>query len=277
MDPPRIPDGPVSKGEPVPIFFPPFPPALDEPILRGLPGDGTKLAAPIDLSPYVSEIFYPPLGARMARGTYPSRLRRKVEAYRADELELLEQLRGELARIAYRPPEERRAALEEFARKQAAPLAALEKVAEDLRRDLIQLDSGWHDMREWFFRAPQRLGFSPTEVSRVMRAAAFYFPMLLPAQRRLLRETAFELSQAVQEGDASKDAASQVFFSPEMARVTMPPNLSPAATEKLVVFEKEKARLKKELYDAIYHMDLPGLNLLRNRRLKELAENRRQH
>jgi hypothetical protein len=283
-----------AQPDPMPIFFPPTPPPLDYPIPAGPPAEATANLIPaLELSAYVSEVFYPPLGARLARGTLTEKLRRDIDGYCADELALLRELRAELERLEPETAAVRLRALEALARQQAPRLAEREKRADQLRRNLIQLDHGWDDFRQWHLRGSEALsiptasqkaarggsqasprtiqrGFSPDEISQVMRAAAYYLPNLLPAQRRLLREIALELTLA---GEDSAVAAAQphVFFSPELARVSMPDNLSPGAMEKLAAHQAQKAKLKKELYDAIYEQDRPGMNLFRGNRLKELA------
>ncbi len=251
------------------IFFPPLPPLLGDRLQAeaGSLSQGTGVPSP-DLAPYVGEIFYPPLGARIDRKSLTASLRRRVESYRDQQAALLKELRAELARLKDESPEVRLRGLEMTARSQASRLAALEDTAEQLRDDLIEFDSGWDDLREWHLSTPEALGFTPREVALVMRGAAFYFPALPLGQRGLLREIAFELSQA---GTRTSDAASVVFFSPELARITVPADLSPAAAKSLADYQDRKARLKKELYDTISALDKPGLNLGRGKALRALV------
>lgn len=281
-------DAPLVKGDPRPIYFPPAPPALDQAVSTDTTTQG--LMAPPELAAYVGEIYYPPLGARLARGTLTSKLRAAIARHRADKQALLDELRAELARLATETSAVRLPGLEALARRQAPRLAELDETAEELRRDLIQLDHGWDDMREWFLNGSEsvevgrgpgrgmsprtiRRGFTPEEIAEVMRGAAYYYRALLPAQRRLLREIAIELTLAGDDRASATAAQPRVFFSPELARVALPDSLSPEAAAKLAIFQAKKTTLKKELYDAIFEQDRPGLSayLLRTSRLKALA------
>jgi hypothetical protein len=262
-----IPDpGPMDR-TPVTIFFPPLPPPLDVRIQKEAPGPGS--VAPPDLMPYVGEIFYPPLGARMARRRLSTALRERVERYRDDQAALVGELRAELSRVPGQEPASRLRALETLAKRHAPRLADLDNRAEQLRKDLIESDSGWDDLRDWHLSVRQKAGFSPQETAAVMKGAAFYLPHLHPVQRGLLREIAFEVSLA---GPEAKEASPFVFFSPELARIRIPGDLSPAAAESFAAYQAIKAGLKKELYDAIAEQDQPGLNLTRGKTLRALAE-----
>ncbi|MEO5958790.1 MAG: hypothetical protein ABIR80_06715, partial [Opitutaceae bacterium] len=195
--------------------------------------------------------------------------RRRVERYRDDQAALAGELRAELSRVREEAPASRLRALETLAQRQKPRLADLDERAEQLRKDLTESDSGWDDLRDWHLGVPERTGFSPPEAAAVMKGAAFYLPHLHPLQRGLLREIAFETSLAGQE---ARDAASFVFFSPELVRIRIPGDLSPAAAETFAAYQTSKARLKKELYDAISEQDQPGLNLARGKKLRALAE-----
>jgi hypothetical protein len=262
--------GPLAADrKPVAIFFPPLPPVLGDrlQVEAGSLSSSRGIPSP-DLAPYVGEIFYPPLSARLDRKTLPASLRRRIESYRDQQTVLLKELRAELARVQAEPPDVRLNALGTLAERQASRLVALEQAAEQLRDDLIESDAGWDDLREWHLSTPEALGFTPREVAMVMRGAAYYFPALQLGQRGLLREIAFELSQA---GTRTSDVAGGQFFSPELARIVVPTDLSPAAAKSLADYQARKARLKKELYDTISTLDKPGLNLGRGKELRALV------
>lgn len=283
--------GPMQKAEPMPFFFPPVPPPLEALAAAGTqkkePITSAKAIAPAELAGYVGEIFYPALGGRLARHMLSPKLRQQVEQYRTIADALRQELRAQLDHLRGAAPAVRLRGLEDLARQQAPRLAELEKDAEQLRQSLTQVDHGWDDLREWRLRGsesvytppaqgaeprPVKLAFSPGEIAGVMRAAAFYYPHLLPAQRGLLREIALELTLAATDATAASLAQPHVFFSPELARIARPEDLPANVAEKFARHQIQKSQIKKELYDAIYDLDRPGLNLGRNGRLKALAE-----
>ena len=268
---------------PAPIFFPPFPPPLDQPISRQ-PAPSTRIPTPAGLADYVSEFFYPALGSQLHGRTLAEKHQPPLAAYRASRHQLLEELRRELARQREAEPAARQQALAALARRQAPQLAELEKTAERLRAELIPAERNWNDYREWKLSDRERRGFSPLEIAQVMRAYAFYQRGLLPAQRRLLREIALELANAAESAEKASAAQPYVFFSPDTARVTFPTEISSALAAMIASYQSKKALLKKELYDTIYQNDgkvslfsgalraLPEKQAARIAELEELAE-----
>lgn len=255
----------------VPIFFPPSPPPLG----RALPRSQTqsdRLAAPPELAIYVNEPFYPQLGTRLATKSLPEKLRTQLDGYMAAKRKLQGELRDELDRLRSLAPDAREAALAALARRQAAPLAALEASAEQLRRDLTASDQTWGALRQWHLGSREQRGFSPIEIAQVMRAYSYYQNGLLPAQRRLLREIALELLAAGDNANSATTNQPFLFFPPEPARVLLPDDIPADVAAKLATYQTRKSALKKELYDAVYVHDGQSFRFLRGNTLKSLAE-----
>lgn len=260
--------------ERVPVFFPPTPPPLGRALPRSNPASG-RLAAPPEMAAYVNEPFYPALATRLALKRLPDRLKARVEEYRRTKIALLAELRAGLERGQALAPAERVAALEALAVKQAGPLRALEETAESLRRDLGSSDLSWNAYRQWHLGDNERRGFSPVEIAQVMRAAAYYQDALLPTQRRLLREISLELLNAGENPEVATANHPYLFFPPEPARITVPPDLPPEVAAKLADYETRKSALKKELFDAVFAHDGRRLAFFRPNPLKALAEKQR--
>jgi hypothetical protein len=255
----------------VPVFFPPTPPPLGRALPRTSPPAG-RLAAPPEMAAYVNEPFYPVLATRLALKRLPDRLKARVEEYRRTKVALLVELRTELERLRPFEPEARATALSALAVRQAAPLRALEESAEALRRDLGGSDYNWNTYRQWHLGDNERRGFSPVEVAQVMRAAAYYQDALLPAQRRLLREISLELLNAGENPEAAAANHPYLFFPPEPARVSVPPDLPSQVAAQIARYETRKSELKKELYDAVFAYDGRRFAFFRPNPLKALAE-----
>ncbi|MFZ9838833.1 MAG: hypothetical protein ACO3JJ_09905 [Opitutaceae bacterium] len=254
----------------VPIFFPPTPPPLGRALPPAPPAEG-RLAAPVELAAHANEPFYPQLATRLATKSLPTRLRERVDAYRARKAALTEELRVELARAQALPAAERGAALGDLARRQREPLRALEVEAEELRRDLQVGDNTWGALRQWRLSNDERRGFSPIEIAQVMRSYAFYQNGLLPAQRRLLREIALELQAAGETAESAAVNQPYLFFPPEPARVLPPEDLPPEVATRLAAYQARKAALKKELFDAVYAHDGQAFPWLRGNTMGALA------
>ncbi|MFM7750204.1 MAG: hypothetical protein ACKPB0_07290, partial [Opitutaceae bacterium] len=275
----RSPGEPRMRGgeffeERVPVFFPPTPPPLGRALPRSNPPAG-RLAAPPEMAAYVNEPFYPALATRLALKRLPDRLKVRVEEYRRTKVALLAELRAGLERAQTLSPAERAAAFEALAGKQAGPLRTLEETAEALRRDLGSSDLSWNAYRQWHLGDNERRGFSPSEIAQVMRAAAYYQDALLPAQRRLLREISLELLNAGENPEAAAANHPYLFFPPEPARITVPPDLPPEVAAKLADYETRKSALKKELFDAVFAHDGRRFAFFRPNPLKALAEKQR--
>jgi hypothetical protein len=266
-----FPDSAPRIVERLPVFFPPSPPALGRPVMRGIPPGG-RYPAPPELAQYVSEFFYPALGTRLATRGVNEKLRARLDAYRAAKLALLNELRTELERLRAAEPQARIDAISALARQQTPKIVELEKTAEQLRRDLVTGENNWSAVRQWHLSDKHRRGYSPIEIAQVMRAFAFYADGLLPAQRRLLREIAIELVFAAENTAAATAAQPFLFFPPEPARVLLPDDLPAEVAQKVAAYQTKKSALKKELYDTVHAADGAAFAFLRGSPLKALAE-----
>lgn len=256
---PSIPDTPIR---PAFIFFPPTPPALDTAIQRGATGGGNRSAAPGQLHDYVSDVFYPQLGSRIAERQFSGKLEQRALKYRHRKATLLQELRDVLAKLPPDDSEARRQTLVAFARRQTPQIIALEQTAEKLRGDLTLSERDWSSYRTWGLNDPQRRGFSPRETAQVMRAYSHFQKNVPPAHRYLLREIALELVNAT-DNPTNLAATRDTFFSPALARVVMPADLPDGIAAQLADFQSRKARLKKELFEAVSAYDgsiFPFLN-----------------
>lgn len=262
---PLIPERRVRRDERVPIFFPPNPPPLDRPVAHLVNAPG-RLAAPLELTPYVNELFYPALGTRIHTTSLYRSQHLDLEAYRTAKVVLQNELRAVIDRHRESEPAVRRQALEEFARIQTPKVAELEKAAEDLRRDLVTGNISWTAQRQWHLVDREKRGFSPLEIAMVMRGYAYYHHALAAPQRRLLREIVMELLAAVEADGTPPVSAAQthIFFSPEPARVAFPDTLPPEVATKLAAYQTIKSKLKKELYDRIHAYDGAAFGFIRS-------------
>ena len=271
---------------PPPIYFPPLPPPLDLPFDPGKPGPRPPPAA---LAAYVGEPFYAPLSSRLATDKLKTRLRERVEAYRAAEVALQDELRDRLRALAPAAPADRRRGLAAFAAGQAPRIAALEAEAERLRTDLVmggpfEESSNWNAHREWQlgvsgFRTPAAALLAQFQV---LRAAIFYQEGLSPEQRRLLREVLVDFGEVTstmdENGDIpppparSPDANPLFSFSPETARFRLPSGLPADLARKISEYERQKADLKEELRSAVCEQDRARFEFLRRRALERLAD-----
>lgn len=270
---PTITPTPIAKPQPQlsPVFFPPLPLVLD----AELPPAPT-VRDPIwnDLIPHTNELFYAPLGTRLAEGDLPRRLRPRLEAYIAARSAALAELRASLG------ADGNPAAL--AAGKDDA-LATLARQADELRLELqrggfMVADGNWNRYRNWRLgstdtkRTPQELLHDEFSV---LRAAVFYQEGLSIEQRHLLREIVIELADALGERDqpaaVSFEPEQVVFFLPHGSRFHLPAGLPPELEAGFAAFAAEKAALRRELRDTLYELDQANSNK-REKQLRELAE-----
>lgn len=259
-----------QRARPITLYFPPSPPPLGQPIPAVIAGS-PRNSAPAGLADFVSDVFYPPLGVRLATRTLSEKQRARLDRYRAEKLALQQELRTELERLRDAEPGARERDLAALARRQAPRLAALEQTAEELRRDFTQGDETWSALRDWRISDRVERGFSPAEIAQVMRGYAFYSPHVPPAQRRLLREIHLELAAATDNKAYATVAQPYLFFSPEPARVRLPDDLPAEVAAKVAAWQTKKSRLKKELYDAVFAEEGQRFSFLRTSPLKTLA------
>ena len=282
-EPSLPPMAPASRPWELPIYFPPAPPLLGAPVpLPALAISRRSTPAPPVLAEYVNEIFYAPLSTRLDRKQLTTRQREKLEVYRAAKVALQDELRNRLDALESAAPADRTQALAELARAQAPRLAQLERQAEELRQELIhgeflQGNVDWNTIRGWRLGSSQFSGANDAMNAQyqVMLGAAFYQNGLLPEQRGLLREIAWELQttpRRMLDDDSARLSNPPLFFSPATARLLLPPEIPEALAEKIAAFEREKSTLKRELRDAVYASDKSFFSRTRNRAMEALAE-----
>lgn len=263
-----------------PIFYPPNPPPLGRPVSRIPQSPDGRILAPVDLAPFISDIFYPVLGSRYHAKQLKEAQRRQLEAYDLARTQLLRELRDEIARVNDLDPAARLEALMKFSATQTPRLKSLEGDAEKLRRELLLRDTSWTTYRDWRLGDKDTRGYSPREIATAMRGYAFYHDTLSLEQRHLLREIAIELDVASDDQVRATAAQPFTFFPPEPARVLFPAEMPEDAARKLAEFQTRKSALKKELYEAVHRHDGGGFFILRgdvlgsvaNKQITRLAE-----
>lgn len=269
---------------PLPVCFPPVAPVLGDEILNELPSGGRRWSrgAPVELADFVGEWFYPALSSRLMEADVGRRLTARLDAYRNTRAGLLNELTEKLVTLNQSDGAARLATLQELAAAQRPRIQALEKEADELRRDLINggfMDWSvhWNRDRGWRVGNTRFAGeiFEQEARFQVVRAAAFYYDGILPEQRALLLESAMGLrarARAIRPPPPTrKEDPRAMFFSPATTRLRLPANLSPALTEKIGHYNREKAELKNELRDAVLAHD-SSWSIRRNQALTDLAE-----
>jgi hypothetical protein len=263
------------------IYFPPDPPPLGAQInvdphrLRS--GD-----VPRELGAHVTEAFYAPVSTCLVEFSENSyrKFRPRIDAYTKAREQLLAELRALVAAQAGKPAEARAQEFGALAQRQARALEALEKEAEALRTALADKVS-WYDLRQWKLGAgalDPRLPEHRVLEFQVVRAAAFYQPGLLPAQRRLLREAVMLMQDEMFE-PAAADAGSApappprlVFFSPDLVRLLPMAEMPPAIVDRLEEFVAEKDALREEVTAMVISEDKAKFTSSRRRALGKLAQ-----
>lgn len=270
---PTITPVPIPKPQPQlsPVFFPPQALVLDAELP---PAPAVRDPIWSELIPHTNELFYAPLGTRLAEGDLSRRMRPRLEAYVAARSAALAELRAALA------TEGKVSAL---AAEKDGALAALARQADELRLELqrggfMVADGNWNRYRNWRLgdtdskRTPQELLHDEFSV---LRAAVFYQEGLSIDQRHLLREVVIELADALGERDqptaVSFEPEQVVFFLPHGSRFRLPAGLPPDLESGFAQFTAEKAALRRELRDALYELDQANSNK-REKQLRELAE-----
>jgi hypothetical protein len=263
-----------------PIYFPPVPPAIGEPLpANNARGSLARFAPPSVLANYVYEPFFAPLSPLLFTEDLDRRRREKLDGYRAARTAALDALRSKLDSLKNTEGEARASALAAFAADQAPALTALEATAEELRDNFVnggffQAGSNWNYSREWRLGDDTRWE-STTDEIKVMLGAAFFQDGLSPAQRRLLRELAMELTDSLQTlgADISLDSSGPFFyFAPETARIRLPINMPAEVAARVASYQQQKLALKNELREALYKQDRTMFDYKRTAVLKALAE-----
>jgi hypothetical protein len=265
------------------FFFPPDPPQLGTAIRLFYPAP-TGIPAPPELAAYVNEPFYPVLGVRLADEDLPRRLQLGLETYRAAKVELQNELRARIARLAEADAATRRQELAALARIQTPRIAELETTAAQLRTEfqrsgvygVLAGRGDWNERRTWRL-ASKRSDKAPKDTLQmefeVLRAAVFFQAGLSPAQRRLVREVSMELQAEIRQTDEPPPKGvhnAGFFFSPETARISVPTDLPAPLAGQIAEFVAEKTQLKAELREALRNYDEAEAGQ-RERALRELA------
>ena len=253
-----------------PVFFPPYPPPLNERVPPGGPPASYR-AAPTELAHFIVEPFYAPLSTRLAKGDLSAKLQSKLDAYRTERAGLLNELRGTLEQLPATGSPARRTTLEALARRQARRLAALEKTADELRQECAGRDD-WDAYRLAHSNEPPPRPDAFGEIAEDIRATAYYQDGLSPEQRRLLQEIALEFMYVAPKADPTSPASAYMFFSPDLSRVRQPGNLPAEVTELISDYLMRKSAVKKTLYDAVRSFDRTTSDRDRTVSLKRLAQ-----
>ncbi len=255
----------ISKDGPRPptfVFFPPVPPPLesDIPVLEPMaPGP----AAPSELSPFVGEIFYPFLGARLAAGDLSKAMRARIVSYRDSKDRLQGEVRSRILASKELSRAEQGRQLADLASLQAPRIAELESQAEKIRLDLlptnvfgVRLDGPvTGENARWRLRPAGETPTDPAELlkeSAAIMDAAFYQDGLSRAQRGLLFEEAIGLQLEARPTTAQPVPGSRLLsFSPETARIRIPSALPAPLENRISDYISAKNRLKAELREAL--------------------------
>ncbi|MDO8544289.1 MAG: hypothetical protein Q7S40_27940 [Opitutaceae bacterium] len=251
------------------VFFPPVPPvygssiaerAADTPVRYG----GRRLTPPDGLADFAGDIIYPQFSTRLHSGALSRATESRIEAYRSRRNELVHALLDRLITLHDAADDARERELRAFAEVQTPSIGALESEADALRRELARnrlgLDIGWNASRRWKLDSfPASREWLNLEAEfQVVRAAAFYEDGLTPGQRGLLRELAFELDRSARKArgePADRRDSEAMFFSPEMTRLRLPPDLPPEVLARIATYNAEKAKLKVELREMIHRQE----------------------
>ena len=265
-------EGSVSSIEyPPAVWFPPTVPVFGEQIAQVVRPSrlNARLRPPSGLADFINESFYPALSTRLHAGSLRNQLAARLDAYRERRGALLNELADQIVALHEAGEETRRAQLKAFAADQTPRIVALEREADELRRDLIdggvlQANVDWGKRRKWVIgvtKFPSEHAEKDAEF-QVVRAAAYYQDGLSSEQRGLLLEVASELQSRARAarpvpGPRGGDPAA-MFFSPPLARMRMPRNARPELVTLIGRFNGEKSALKHELRDAVLaHDKLP--------------------
>lgn len=262
-----------------PVYFPPIPPALGEPVKRRDAVILGKFAPPAALAHYVFEPFYAPLSTLLFTEELSRKRQERLDAYRTERSALVAELRTKLESLRDSDQTTRARELTAFATQQAARLAALSGLSEELRWNFthggfFEPASTGNETRDWRLGDDTRWESQVDEI-KVLRAAAPFQDGLSSPQRLLVREIEMELMDALN-GPTTEIALDEpgpfLYFSPATSRIRIPAEIPAELTAKLEAYKAQKASLKKELRDTLYQQDRAWFNFKRVNTIKALAE-----
>ena len=259
--------GTLLTGPPT-IFFPPGVPVFGDRIVDTVPIGRERGARPPPegLGPYVNEAFYPALATRLGEGTLGPWMQERVEAFQARRASLINELADQLVALHGTEEPERTAELQAFAEQQSPRIAALKRDAEELRRllvsgGLLRMSVDWSRHRPWRLRETRFVtDYHDREAQfQVVRAAAFYQDGLVPEQRGLLLEVAFEVrnhARAARPVPAPRlTDPLAMFFSPATSRMRLPKAMPEELVAKIGRYNRDRTALKQELYETVIEHD----------------------
>jgi len=254
------------------VCFPPTAPAFGAPIANGqsrLTVNGVRIVTPDLLADFANENFYPALSIRLLDGSLSKKLIARLETYQTTRTNLINELKAQLQLTEASDPATREQALRAFAVSQTPRIVALEREAEQFRGDLVsgsllQSAADWNEIRDW------RLGALPASSPalaanaefQVIRAAAYFQKGFSIEQRGLLREIAMTewdklrpSPRVIRPASTGANDPRTIFFSPETARLGIPPQLPADLSDKIGVYYHDKIELSDELRSAVVAQD----------------------
>ncbi|MEN9402846.1 MAG: hypothetical protein RL091_1549 [Verrucomicrobiota bacterium] len=262
------------------LVAPPVPPALGEPIpSKKVQASLAKFSPPSMLASFVYEPFFTPLSPLLFSEDLSKARREKLTAYTTARAAAVEALRAKIDSLLAATPEVRQSELSEFARVQTPTLVELENMAEEMRANYVdgrwyETSSNWNSTRNWRLGDNTRWESNIDEI-KVALGSAFFQEGLSPAQRRLLRELAMELTDSLKQPTdeiALGTPGPFFYFTPETARIRLPVDMPAELESKIRSYQDEKAALKLELREALYRQDRAFFEFTRVKALKALAE-----
>ncbi len=248
----------------VPIYYPPAPPD---------PGSGIDAIplllepnwdAPVELSHYVGELFYPVVGSRLAERDVSRRLRLRLEAHVERRQALVSGLREALAVGAELPPDH------------AEAVRQLETDAEELRMALLNDNYHWNTYRIWRV-GPERTEGSEALVKvrefHLLRAAPFFWPRLSTGQRWLIWDYVLQLQAAGDDGVVAEPVVrpgGTMYFLPAGAQLRLPWALPEDLLQELQAFAVARLGMQRELAATLVEADSES-GYVQEKRIKELS------
>jgi len=252
--PPIFADTAVSRGVgPLLIYLPPVPPVLGDPVPES-PARSDPWPAPAALASYVHEPFYAPLSTQFAKNAIGDELEYRLTTYRAAKTALQAELRARIDTTRDLAPDARLRVLAAFALEQTPRVAALEKDAQAIRRDLAAREAAYSELRRWEVRFEVLERPSDLSVNQridMIRLQAAYRADLSATQRRLLEGIALKLADEPNAKSSSTAAGATnpiFYFFPESARLRIAPGLPDPLAAQIREFRETRYGIEIRLY-----------------------------